>query len=144
MIRRTLRGKVVENTPKRLVVDDGNMNRAYRVVEFYMWVNPTSALNDCFGTLAKEASFEIIQDASNNAQIAWSSSVVDGTGGLQTPFTIVDPNHLVIRDLYVLGQVSGSGGSQEINYMVVIEPVTVSDDEAVLTLIKERSQSELR
>lgn len=144
MRTRTLRGRFVENGIKRLVVDDGNLNQAYKVVEFYLWANPASTNNDCYGALAKESSFSPMQDASDNAQIAWASTVVDGTGGQQTPFTIVDPNHLVIRDLYVSGAVSGSGGSEEINYMVVLQPVSISTDEAVLTLVKERSQSDLR
>jgi hypothetical protein len=31
-----------------------------------------------------------------------------------------------------------------LNYLIVIEPVNLSDDEAVLQLIKERSQNDLR
>ena len=39
---------------------------------------------------------------------------------------------------------SRSGGSEEVNYLVIIEPIIMSEPQAVLQLIKERAQDDLR
>jgi hypothetical protein len=53
-----------------------------------------------------------------------------------------DPEHVVLRDLYIQGTVSGAGGSSVINYLIELEMIELTDDQAVLTLIKERSQDD--
>jgi hypothetical protein len=77
-------------------------------------------------------------------QIAWASSYANGTASLASPFSIIDPNHIVNRDLYIQTQVGGAGGSEAVNYLVIIEPVTMTEPQAVLQLIKERAQDDLR
>lgn len=142
--RRSLRGRIIENTSNRIILDDGLYTHGYKVVEFYVWGDPTSTANDAYGTLALQSSFNPIQDASNNLQIAWAGTAVDGTASQQPPFMIVDPNHIVNRDLYIQAGIGGSGGSEPVNYLVIIEPITMTEPQAVLQLIKERAQDDLR
>ena len=144
MKRRSLRGRIPENTAHRIILDDGQYTHGYKIVEFYVWKEPTSTNNDVYGTLALQSSFANIMDASDNLQIAWASSYANGTASLAAPFSIIDPNHIVNRDLYVQTQVGGSGGSEEVNYLVIIEPIIMSEPQAVLQLIKERAQDDLR
>jgi len=80
----------------------------------------------------------------DNRQIAWASTNIDSLAGLNAPFSVVDPDHIVIMDLYIQGQTGSAGGTGVINYLVELEPVELSNDQAILTLIKERSQDDLR
>ena len=144
MRRRTLRGQFTEGEVKRLVVDDGTLYRGFKVIEFYVSGDPGSSANDVFGTLGLQYDTPVTWDWGDNRQIGWASTNVVSTSGINTPFSILDPDHVVLRDLYIQGQVAASGGSSIINYLVVLEPVFLSDDEAIITLIKERSQDDLR
>jgi hypothetical protein len=63
---------------------------------------------------------------------------------LLSPYSVIDPDHIVVRDLYIQGQILSSGGSGVINYLIELEAVELSDDQAVLALIKERSQDDWR
>jgi hypothetical protein len=142
--RRTLRGQVIEGEVKRLIVDDGRLNHGYKVVRFVVACGPTSSSFDAFGTLSLDFDAPRNWDWGDNRQIAWASTNMSTTGGADAPFTLVDPDHVVIMDLYIQGQVSASGGSDVINYFVELEPVELTDDQAILALIKERSQDDPR
>ena len=53
-------------------------------------------------------------------------------------FSLIDPNHIVIRNLVI-----NNFGSEMANYMVIMEAVSLTDDEAIIALIKERQQDDL-
>lgn len=141
----TLRGRVDPSTATRLIMDDGQPTHGFIVKEFYVFPeNPASGGNDSvFGTLAIDIDGSAIRWlADDNRQIAWASTVQDETGfGTRAPSSIIAPGHLVVRDLWFMG--SRASGTDKINYLVVIEPVTITQDQAVLALIKERSQDDL-
>lgn len=144
MRRRTLRGQFTEGEVKRLVVDDGTLYRGFKVIRFVISGDPSSLGNDAYATLGLQYDTPLVWDWGDNRQIGWASTNVAQTASLNDEFSVLDPDHVVLRDLYIQGQVSGSGGSSIINYLVVLEPVFLSDDEAIITLIKERSQDDLR
>jgi len=141
---RSLRGRILENVAHRIILDDGLYTHGYKIKEFYVWGDPTSTSNDAYGTLALQSSFAVPQDASNNLQIAWAGTGIDGTASQQSPFMVVDPNHVVNRDLWIQAGIGGSGGTSMVNYLVIIEPVIMTEPQAVLQLIKERAQDDLR
>ena len=140
MRRRTLRGQVTDLIPKRLVVDDGRLTSGYRVVSFHVW--PDFNNDDAvFATLGTQYDMLPTANAGDNRQIGWAIGSVDATGtnrGGQM-WSVLDPDHIVIQDLYIL-----SNRQTTVNYLVELEPVKLSDDEVVLTLIKERSQDDWR
>lgn len=140
----TLRGQVTEGTVKRLVVDDGRLTHAMRITKFVISGDPGSSALDAYAVLGLQGTFPSIWDWSDNNQIAWSSTNIVSTGGAEAPFTLVDNDHLIIRDLYITGQVGTSGGESVINYYIEMEAVDISHDQSILQLIKERSQGELR
>lgn len=144
MKRRTLRGQFVEGENKRLIVDDGRLNHGYKVVRFVIAGDPSSSGNDAFATLSLDYDAPVTWNWGDNRQIGWASTNVQGTAGLEPPFSVLDPDHVVIMDLYIQGQVSSSGGSDVINYLIELEPMELTDDQAILSLIKERSQDDLR
>jgi hypothetical protein len=79
-------------------------------------------------------------DASDNRQIGWAVTVY-GTGSLEGgQISVIDPDHIVVRDLYIRNENS----NDEVNYLIELEAVDLTDDQAILTLIKERSQDDLR
>jgi hypothetical protein len=134
----TLRGRVDASTTKRLVVDDGRFTHVMKVVEFYVWSEGLASGDDPECLLAKNLDIGPgIADASNGNQIAWAGMRVSSTA--VGPFSIVDPDHLVISDLYI-SNISAATA----NYLIVMKDDTITEDEAVLQLIKERAQDDLR
>jgi hypothetical protein len=142
--RRTLRGQVEEGVVKRLIVDDGRLNHGYRVVSFVIAPDVTSAGNDAMATLSLDYDAPFTWNWGDNRQIGWASTTGQGTAAMLSPYSVTDPDHVIIMDLYIQGQVLSSGGSGVINYLIELEPVELTNDEAILTLIKERSQDDLR
>lgn len=144
MRRRTLRGQFVEGTTKRLIVDDGRLTHGYRVVSFVAVGVPSASGSNAYATLSLDYDAPLAWDFGDNRQIGWSSTNLPNLSGLEAPFSLLDPDHIIINDLYIQGQVGGSGGTAVINYLIEIEPVQLTDDQAILALIKERSQDDLR
>lgn len=145
MRRRTLRGQFVEGENKRLIVDDGRLNHGYKVVGFYVAGDGAlSAANDVVATLSLDYDAPFTWNWGDNRQIGWASNNIDGLSGHNAPFSVIDPDHVVIMDLWIQGQTGSAGGTGVINYLIELQPVELTDDQAILALIKERSQDDLR
>jgi hypothetical protein len=142
--RRTLRGQFIEGETKRLVVDDGRLNHGYKVVNFAISAGVGSTALDSQAVLALDYDSPASWNWGDNRQIAWASQRVADVSGGQPVFAVIDPDHIVIMDLYIQGIVGGGGGSDVINYLIELEPMELTDDQAILALIKERSQDDLR
>ena len=142
--RRTLRGIVDSGIVKRLIVDDGRLNHGYRVVRFEIFpVDVASGASDCSGVLALDYDGPTQQwRADDNRQIGWSSTTMSTSYSVNNKTDIIDHDHVVIMDLYVLAYTNGS--DTRVNYLVELETVELTDDEAILSLIKERSQDDPR
>ena len=142
MARHTLRGTIDSSEVRRLIIDDGNFAQGHKVVSFEIFpVDMTSGSNDVSGVLSIDydgARQEWL--AEDSRQIGWSSTTMSTSNSVNNKTDIIDPDHIVIRDLYVTAY-SNSG---RINYLVIVEPVSLSEDEVVLQLIKERSQDDSR
>ena len=77
-------------------------------------------------------------NAADNRQIAWSFSSTGAGGEFQSPRTIIDPDHIINRDLYLTMDQTTNG---VYNYLIRAQVVELSDDEAIITIIKETSQA---
>ena len=142
MKRRTLRGTLAPNEDRQLVVDDGNFNHAYKVVEFQAFPTaPTGGAQICPVILGLDYDLGSDFDASDNRQIGWSISNFDSAGVFSffSP-SVIDPDHVVVRDLYI----KNTGNLDSVNFLIVLETMNITDDEAILQLIKERSQDDRR
>jgi hypothetical protein len=132
-----MRGNLQNQGRVQLVVDDGQFNHGYRITRFDCWPENDNAGVE--GVLSLDANSAVRGDASDNGQIAWVIGGQGSTSGSTTWFSgyvsVIDPDHIVIRDLYVY-----NNASTPMNYLVVMEKMTVDDNSAVLALIKERSQ----
>ena len=134
MVRHSLRGKLKANEKRRLIIDDGRFTHGEVVESFQVWNTAVSSGNDVEAVLGlSEASLVGANAAENNGQIAWSYQFIGTNGGLQG--TIIDPDHLVVRDLWI----ENTSGAP-LNYLVIIRPTEITEDQGVLALIKESSQ----
>jgi len=138
MKMRTLRGRVAAGETKRLIVDDGRLNHGMKVKEFHVWAISKSSSDDPECSLGLDYDMSPNWDASDNRQIAWAGMTTTQTTRLMD-FSLIDPDHIVIQDLWIQ-----NFSSDPANYLVILEPVELTDDQAILSLIKERSQDDLR
>jgi hypothetical protein len=154
--RRVLRGQV--NTVQyggltNLVVDDGNFNDGWRVTKFY--IAPVQVYDSNLGALDACAVLgtheEAILDPLNNTvitwnwadrrQFAWSAIELNGDTTIGTwSEGVIDPQHIVVRDLYIGLTANFSTSTKLWNYMIELERVKLSDDQAILAILQEESQ----
>ena len=135
--RRTLRGTLGDTELRRLVVDDGQLNRGYLVKEFHVWSTSLGGARNSELVLSLNQDITAGWRADDSRQIGWGAMItqVGGVEALQT-FSLIDPDHVVLRDLWIKA-LNADGG----NYMIVLEPITLTDNETILTLIKEDRES---
>ena len=131
----TLRGVIAGNSTKRLILDNGIFTQGYKVTGFEVWVTSLSGSDDPAAILALSDKVGATMDAGDSSQIAWSIQTATNTTRIMS-WSTIDPEHVVVRDLY-LRNIS----SDPANYLVTLQPITLSDDQAVLQLIKEGSQN---
>ena len=138
---RTLRGQLTVSAggtaKQQLIVDDGLINRGYKVVNWYLWENGGSPTQFA-GVLSMQPIITANDmDASNNTQIGWiwQSRITEG-GGIKE--TILDPNHIIVRDLYVT---ITNASNDDYNFLIELEELPISNETAIMSIIKEGSQS---
>ena len=137
--KRVIRGKLADNERRRIVVDDGNFNDGWRIVKF-------TAAGDAISSneVAAKVSFKPVTttgwDWGNSLEIAWASARNTSEANWGGFPNAIDPSAVIVADLWVTG--TSSAGS-DINFMIEIERVSLSDDQAILALIQERGQDDL-
>ena len=140
----TTRGILPEGTEERITLFDGKFKTGYRITEFTIWANDVSSSgNDCVARLSTESlgamsSSGDMMNAGDNRQIAWSG-IQAGTAGFNNPGSIVDPDNMVIEDLFISGQSGGT--SIKINYLIKMEKYEFSDWRGALAMVRNRSQT---
>ena len=147
----TARGIISEQdteagTPQKIPLYDGRGDTAYRVVSFKIWsVNYSgNSHSDAIGKLSKNpdgtTASTTFMRADDHNQIAWSGTQgsTDGGGAM---FEIVDPDNLVVEDLYVYARHGGATGPA--NYLVHMEKFEISDWQGALAMARDRAQGDL-
>ena len=76
--------------------------------------------------------------AADNTQIAWYFYSTGAGGEFFSPRLIIDPEHIVNRDLFLTMDQTTNG---VYNYLIRVQAVELTDDEAIISLIKETSQA---
>ena len=149
----TARGIITEaeteaGTPQLLNVYDGTFKTAYRVIEFHIWGSSygSSTQPDCMGKLSKNAIGTTGQSnfmrADDDNQIAWSwFGATTDSGGSSSQDSIIDPDNLIVEDLYIYGR-SNSGATAAINYMVVMEKYAITEEQGALLMARDRADGE--
>jgi hypothetical protein len=136
-----------------LVVDDGNYNDAWRVTKFYISapaVHDTSLGSfDCAAVLATHADAipnplitTVIQWAwEDRRQFAWTSIELTGDTSIGTwSEGVIDPQHIIVRDLWIGITAAFATSTRDFNYMIELERVKLNDNQAVMALVQEVAQ----
>lgn len=142
--------QVIDGRPAKIPLFDGSFETAYKVTAFYVWGTDWSAASgpDVIGKLSKNDDGTVGQAdfmrADDGNQIAWAGS----SGGADTPGVvfnnfIIDPENLVVEDLYVYARSTNATQSDPINYMVIMEKYEISDWKGALTMAQDRAQGDL-
>ena len=135
---RTLRGQIEGSAlgttgRKSLIAADGLINYGLKIEKFQVWaVDPVDSFISILSYDTISAGTQM--NAGDNRQFAWT--VGSGTGDLNPMY--LDPDHIVNRDMF-LTLVDSAPGTY--NYLIEMRVVELSDDEAIITIIKETSQS---
>jgi len=135
---RTLRGQILPVSgvgKKQILVDDGMINRGYKVTGFFVW---SSTGGDSFVSALSFAPVLTASrlDAGDNSQFGWAWK----SGAAAAPQEyLIDPDHVAVRDMFVT--IMGAGADVLFNYMIIVDEYDISNDEAIINIIKEGSQS---
>jgi len=135
----TIRGKVGHEEIKRIQLFDGKFTTAYKVVSISTMPATFSATADCSIILATTESINLNPDFSDNTQIGWASLAFDVNYGSSGSVSIIDPDNLIVEDLYIAG--FNNDSSKETNYMVTLEKYDITDWKGALTMVRNRSQT---
>jgi hypothetical protein len=153
--RRVLRGETRTfqyDGALHLVVDDGDFNNAWKITRFVIApVDPTSSSagsRDCVAVLATHpealegyVSSVVNWTWSDRRQVAWTQIEMNGDTTIGAwSFGLIDPQHIVVRDLYFGLSSASATGTTEFNYYIELERVTLSDNQAVMAIIQEEAQ----
>ena len=142
---RTLRGQiqVVGGVAKKnIIVADGLVNYGLLIKSFTVWNEVL--LGSAYRFHTSILSLDTIisgsdMNAGDNRQFAWNFQTLNPTLGVALPMqSIIDPDHIVNRDLFLSFTASSNG---TYNYLIEAQVVELTDDEAIITIIKENSQS---
>jgi|TARA_R110000823_G_scaffold93573_2_gene204777 hypothetical protein len=134
---RTLRGQIEVTgggvARENLIASDGLINFGLVISRFQVWAVDVA---DTFNAIL---SYDTIpagtqMNAGDNRQFAWTI----GNGSAEINNEVVDPQHIVNRDCF-LTLVNSENGVY--NYLIECQVVELTDDEAIVTIIKETSQS---
>lgn len=163
--RMTLRGIIPQGSlawtnPIRLQLSNGDFKKNFKVVEFDIFPN-MSRMSGNIGAYSEIITSNVdlvnvclaLEESglaagkfkfNDSRQIGWFMGY--STASIDNYRVHLDPNHIIVQDLWLGAyNVDTADGSTEttkvdLNYHIVVEEVNSSMNEAVIQLIKERSQ----
>ena len=133
---RTLRGQIEVSGggvgKKNLIAADGLINYGLKIEKFQVWaVDPVDSFVSILSYDTISSGTQM--NAADNRQFGWT--VGSGNGDVNPAY--LDPDHIINRDMF-LTLVNAANGSY--NYLIEMRVVELTDDEAIITIIKETSQ----
>ena len=140
----TAKGRVLHTGEVKINLFDGRYDTGFKVIEFLAWSSDLggSTAGDVAAKLCTESGSSTATgdffDASDNRQIGWSSVNAD-QAAISSGEAIIDPDNLIIEDLYVVGR-TRAGGSTYVNYMIVMEKYNIDEWEGALGMVRNQSQ----
>jgi hypothetical protein len=131
------RGKIGENETVRINVFNGRYDHGVKIVDFKIIRDRPQQGDSSIGILATEEDAvdpsSVIIDFEDNRQVAWSHEQKDGYYE-----SIIDPENLIVEDLYFTGVTDA--GTNDINYMVVMDRYALEPFQGPLSMVNNRSQ----
>jgi hypothetical protein len=135
----TMKGRIPKDSnSNRILLDDGRFDTGYRVIDFIIApTDPNNAAEDMNAKLTTEPTTLLGWSWDDNTQIAWAVSENRVTGSPVFGRSIIDPDNLIIQDLFIQCENSGSG---EVNYMVKLEKYDIREFQGALAMVRNKSQ----
>ena len=139
----TVRGIGEEADPIKINLFDGKFNTGYRITSFQVFASNIDGQYDqrCTGKLGTTADLNQnavgFWNAGEPREIAWASSndgAIDAGGILES---VIDPDNMIIEDLYVYLR---SNQNEPVNYIVTMEKYDITDWQGALGMVRNRSQ----
>jgi hypothetical protein len=134
----------------QLIQDDRRFNNGFKIRRFvlsYEFPGESSAgSKDIYGALAThEDAFNLYGISvgwawDDRRQVAWASTEMAGDSLVKQTFELIDPTHVVVRDLYVAISALSATSNTAFNYYVELEEVSLTDNQAVLAIVQEEAQ----
>ena len=138
----TTRGQMPEGEEVRIQLFDGRFDTAYRLVDIRICSGDLGSTGDdaCVRVStesigAMPSSGDMINFA-DNRQIAWCG-VSGQSNGFENVSPIVDPDNLIVEDMFISGQ---HGSSDPINYILYLEKYEITDWQGALALVRNSAQ----
>ena len=132
----TLRGVILDPNASKKIFTSPQRNTGWVVDMFQVWPYNMDANLYTAGKLWKgdvaQASFQN-SDAWHSQAIAWST--FSGATAEAVGMNIIDPDHVVTTELHVVNM-----SAQACSYIVHLRRITLSDDQEIMSLLKERQQ----
>jgi len=135
-----------------------DLTRAWKVESFYIWPNPRATVGvdgqwQLTASLATDeiegSTFDSVATVEDNRQIGWMSKgynlrdagkdFITSPTGLVDNQAIMDPDHIVNRNLYINFYSTSDGDTsptRNFNYLLILREVKVSESEAILQMVK--------
>ena len=144
--RFTVRGQLLETDGAHQIrLFDGKYKTAYKIVEFTVFgaTANASANPDVMGKLATTGNLSTgsvnFFNAADTRELAWSGSAGSSDTMFNSPVArVLDPDNLVVEDLYIYAR---SSGTEPINYLIVLEKLDVGLTQGMYTLVQNNSQN---
>ena len=143
-----IKGEIpADYTQHKITLFDGQFDTAFRVVQFI--IAPVAVANhenqDYIAKLTTDE-LEYSQPAgvwhwSDNSEIGWASTQSTGVRELEPQFALMDPENLIIEDLYISATTNDDAPDNMMNYMIVMEKYKITQAEGTLTYIRNRGQN---
>ena len=130
----TLRGTIdlPMTEPVRAALFNGSWTRNFKVIDFQIF--PADIVNnDTVAILHFDNVLKARAAANDNAQFGWAT-----TDALAQDWSYVDPDHVIVDDLFISGIGAAAG---TFNYVVKLERIKTSVSEALLDEVKSKLQS---
>jgi len=124
-----------------LIVDDGRLTHGFIIRSIQFWPVNSFTVGDFSCTISTKTSGAVVDMlASDNRQIAWAWFAGETTGA-GPPQYIIKPNEMIIEELILVAKWTYPGLMPDgLNYLIELEPLTVTDSQAALVLISNKSQ----
>tara|TARA_Y100000361_G_C10920902_1_gene218861 strand:+ start:91 stop:525 length:435 start_codon:yes stop_codon:yes gene_type:complete len=137
----TIRGTVDQSETARITLFDGRFDTGYRITRIYIGPQSPYGNFDAFLTVKTEDDGVAAESWNweDNRQIGWASWIADGVGTANTDQNIIDPDNMIVEDLYLsAGANQGGNGT---NYLIEMEKYEFEDWDGALAMVRNRSQA---
>jgi hypothetical protein len=137
----TIKGQFESGTTgNKIQLFDGRFDTGYKVMSFAVAPDDPTRAQEIMAKIITEdtASFTGADwDWSDNEQLAWAYWG-SSTSGLSATDPFIDPDNLIIEDLYLQGYTTGEATT--VNYLIKLQKYDINDWQGALAMVRNRSQ----